>query len=86
MITLAASSPLAAATPDDVNSITFDYQGMVRLDPNGAPQALPFVVEINPANNDNIRACVVVTTILGGTMSFENDTCNNDAAAWADAL
>ncbi|WP_204137234.1 Tfp pilus assembly protein FimT/FimU [Halomicronema sp. CCY15110] len=86
MITLAASSPLAAATPDDVNSITFDYQGMVRLDPDGVPQALPFVVQINPANNDNIQACVVVTTILGGTMSFEDATCANDAAAWENAF
>ena len=87
MITLAASSPLAAATPDNVNSITFDYQGMVRLDPDGAPQALPFVVKINPANNDNIQACVVVTTILGGTMSFEDATCDdNNGAGWGNAF
>jgi prepilin-type N-terminal cleavage/methylation domain-containing protein len=86
MIALQASAPLATANPADVNAITFDYQGMVRLDPDGAPQALPFVVQINPANNDNIRACVVVTTILGGIMSFEDDTCNNDAAAWGNTF
>jgi prepilin-type N-terminal cleavage/methylation domain-containing protein len=85
MIALDASAPLAAV-PEDVDSVTFDYQGMVRLGAAGTAQALPFVVKINPANNDNIQACVVVTTVLGGVMSFEDATCDNDAVAWQDVL
>ncbi|RZM75980.1 pilus assembly FimT family protein [Leptolyngbya iicbica] len=89
MITLDASSPSVApgGDPEATTAITFDYQGMVRLGPaNTTAQELPFVVKINPANNDGIQSCAVVTTILGGVMSFEDDTCDNDAAAWQDVL
>ncbi len=86
MVVLDANSPLAG-DPDAVNSVTFDYQGMVRLDRDAAVQDLPFVVQIDTGNNnDNIQACVVVTTILGGVASFEDATCGNDAAAWRAAL
>jgi len=91
MINLQASAPLAAATPNDVNSITFDYQGMVRLNDPPAPaaqtiQTLPFVVQIEPSNGNSIQSCVVVTTLLGSIKTFEDDTCNNDAAGWRTAL
>ena len=86
MVVLNATSPLAG-DPEAVNSVTFDYQGMVRLDRDAAVQDLPFLVQIDTGNNDdNIQACVVVTTILGGVTSFEDATCGNDAAAWRAAL
>jgi prepilin-type N-terminal cleavage/methylation domain-containing protein len=91
MINLQASAPLAAATPNDVNSITFDYQGMVRLNNPPAPatetlQTLPFVVQINPSNSESIRSCVVVTTLLGGITTFDDNTCPESAAEWRTAL
>jgi len=55
-----------------LRTITFDHQGM----PREQRDSLPIVIDITP-EDDAVRQCVVVASLLGTIKTAENDACEN---------